>query len=138
MAAQPQSAAPRGSIEQETAGTLLSRLLNDATALLRNEVALAKAEFHNTTTNLKAGVGAMAIGGAVLFAGALALLAAAVLALALVVDAWLAALIVGAALAIIGFVMVQGAKKKLEPGNLALERTQSSLKQDAQVVARRT
>ncbi|MGH8178881.1 MAG: phage holin family protein [Steroidobacter sp.] len=138
MAVHPSGAAPRGSLEQESASNLLSRLISDATALVRNEMALAKAEFHETTTTLKAGLGAIAVGGAVLLAGVLALIAAVILALAQVVEPWIAALIVGASLAIIGLVMLQAAKKKLEPGNLALDRTQTSLRRDAQVVARKT
>lgn len=138
MVAHPPGSAPRGSLEQESTGNLLSRLLADASALFRNEVALAKAELHQTTTTLKAGLVSVAIGAAVLLAGVLALIAAVILALAQVVEGWIAALIVGGALAIIGLVLLQAAKKKLEPGNLALERTQSSLKRDAEVVGRRT
>ena len=138
MATTSTGAAPRGSLEQESTTTLLSRLFSDATALFQNELQLAKAELRETTSTLKAGVAAIAIGGAVLLAGVLALIAALILALAEVVEPWLAALIVGAALAVIGFVMLQSAKKKLEPRNLALDRTQTSLKRDAEVVARRT
>lgn len=117
---------------------LVGRLLNDATALFRNEIALAKAEFAKTITNLKLGVGVMAAAAAVLLAGALSLVAAAILGLAEVLAPWLAALVVGVVLGIVGFVMLQSAKKKLEPSNLAMERTQHSLRRDAQVVARRT
>jgi hypothetical protein len=136
MAAHPSGAAPRGSLEQESTPHLLSRLFSDAAALLHNELQLAKAEFRETTTKLKAGVAAIAIGAAVLLAGVLALITAVILALAQVVEPWIAALIVGAALAVIGLVMLQTAKKKLEPSALALDRTQSSLRRDAQVVTR--
>jgi cytochrome c biogenesis protein CcdA len=137
MVAHPPGSAPRGSLEQEPAGQLLSRLLSDATALFRNEVQLAKAELRETTTQVKAGLAAIAIGAVVLLAGVLALITAVILALAQVVEPWIAALIVGVVLAIIGLIMLQTAKKKLEPGNLALDRTQSSLRRDAEVVARR-
>ncbi|HLS82101.1 MAG TPA: phage holin family protein [Steroidobacter sp.] len=130
--------APRGSLEQESAAGLLSRLFNDATALFRNEIALAKAEARKAFANVKAGVGAIAIGGAVLLVGALALAAALILGLAEMMAPWLAALLVGVAFAIVGAVLITMAKKKLEPRNLALERTQSSLKRDAEVVTRRT
>ena len=136
MAAPPSGAAPRGSLEQESTTHLLSRLLSDGAALLQNEVRLAKAELRETTAMLKAGMAAIAIGAAVLLAGVLALITAVILALAQVVEPWIAALIVGAALSVIGLVMLQTAKKKLEPHNLALDRTQTSLRRDAQVVAR--
>jgi len=138
MAAHPSGAPPRGSLEQESATNLLSRLFSDAAALVRNEIRLAKAELREATGRVKAGVAAIAIGAAVLLAGVLALIAAVILALAQVVEPWIAALIVGAALSIIGLVMLQTARKKLEPQNLALDRTQTSLRRDAQVVARHT
>ena len=133
-----QDAAPHSSLEQESAGNLLGRLLTDASALARNTVQLAKAELHETTINVKAGIAEIAIGAAILLAGVLALLAAAILLLAQIMEAWAAALIVGGVLAIVGFIMVKAAKKKLEPRNLALDRTQDSLRRDAEVVTRRT
>lgn|SRR5512138_2985425 len=128
----------REPLEHESAANLLSRLVSDLTALFRNELALAKAEFSNAATNVKAGIAGIAVGAAVLLAGALSLVAAAILGLAEVLDPWLAALVVGVALGVIGFVLLQSAKKKLEPSNLSMERTQHSLRRDAEVVARRT
>jgi len=124
--------------EQESASNLLSRLVGDITALFRNELALAKAEFSKAATNAKLGVAGMAASAAVLLAGALSIVAAAILGLAEVMEPWLAALVVGVALGVIGFVMLQSAKKKLEPSALSMERTQQSLRRDAEVVARRT
>lgn len=126
-----------GPPEQESAASLVSRLVNDLTALFRNELALAKAEFSRAATSVKLGAAGLAIAGAVLLAAALSLVAAAILGLAEVLDPWLAALVVGVALGIVGFVMLQSAKKKLEPSSLSMERTQHSLRRDAEVVARR-
>lgn len=122
--------------DPDSAAGLLSRLVNDVSALFRNEVALAKAELSHAATAAKAGIASMATGAAVLVAGLLALVAAAILALAEVVDPWLAALIVGAVLAIAGFVMVSAGKKKLDPSAFTLARTQESLRQDTEVVRR--
>jgi cytochrome c biogenesis protein CcdA len=138
MAAHLEDAAPHDRLERESAGNLLSRLLSDASALVRNEVQLAKAELRETTSSVKEAVSAIAIGAAVLLAGVFALIAAVILALAQVVEPWVAALIVGAGLAIIGLIMLQAARKKLDSGHLGFERTQSSLKRDVRVVARRT
>ena len=129
---------PRGTGEQDSTANLLSRLVGDITALFRNELALAKAEFTKAATNVKLGVAGIAAAGAVLLAAALSIVAAAILGLAEVMDPWLAALVVGVALGVIGFVMLQSAKKKLEPSALSMERTQHSLRRDADVVARRT
>lgn len=128
----------RGPSGQDSAANLLSRLVSDVTALFRNELALAKAEFSKAATNAKLGLAGIATAAAVLLAGALSLVAAAILGLAEVLDPWLAALVVGVVLGVIGFVMLQSAKKKLDPSNLTLERTQHSLRRDAEIVARRT
>ena len=133
------SAGVRGApSDQESATGLLGRLMNDATALLRNEVALAKSEFRETLTTLKAAVGSMATGAAVLIVGLFSLTAAAILALAQVIAPWAAALIVGIVLAVVGLILLQAGNKKLEPSALNMDRTQDSLRRDAEVIARRS
>lgn len=125
------------SLQRESAAGLLSRLLADFTALVRNEIALAKAEFSEAAGSAKAGFAALVIAAVVLLAGSLTLLAAAVLALAEIMEPWLAALIVGVALAIAGAVLLQSAKKKLQPSNLDMGRTRTAVRSDAEVLARR-
>jgi hypothetical protein len=137
-ASSPDNVAPAASLERESAAGLLSRLLGDFTALVRNEVALAKAELSEAANSAKAGLAALAIAAALLLAGSLTLIAAIVLALAEVMEPWLAALIVGGVLALVGFVLLQGAKKKLQPSNLDMGRTRSAVRNDAEVLARRT
>jgi hypothetical protein len=124
--------------DQESTSGLLSRLLSDASALLRNEVARAKTELMKSVDALKVGLAAVALAGTVLLAAFLTLIASAVLALAHVLEPWLAAGIVGVALALIGFLMLQTAKRKLRQSGTALEHTKDSLQRDADVVARRT
>jgi xanthine/uracil permease len=118
--------------EPGSLSSLLQALLSDVTALFRSELRLAKAEASEAISAMKAGAVGMAVAVAVVFAGALALLAAAVLALAEVLEPWLAALIVGVAVTLIGFGLLQAAKKKLNP--LSLDRTQESLRKDAALV----
>lgn len=124
--------------DRETAASLLGRLLSDGSALVRNEIALAKAELQEAATNAKRGFAALAIAAVVLLAGALALIAAAILGLSEVMQPWLAALLVGAALAIVGLIMFTAARRRLSATKRPLPRTQSSLQQDAAVIARRT
>jgi hypothetical protein len=110
MATDFTSAGPRhGPSDQESAAGLFSRLISDASALVRNEVQLAKTELSNAATNAKLGATALAIAAVVMLAGAMSLIAAVILGLAEVVEPWLAALIVGVVLAVIGFVMLQAA-----------------------------
>jgi len=77
--------------ERETAIGLLRRLVDEFSVLFRKEIALAKAEAVQSFSHLKAATISIASGGAVLFAGFLVLLAAAVLGLSHVVADWLAA-----------------------------------------------
>jgi hypothetical protein len=121
-------------LDDESAPGLLGRLIDDVTQLFRNELALARAETMEAAHRAKGGIGAVATGGAVLLAGALALVAAAILGLAEVVEPWLAALIVGVVLAAIGYAMVNAGRKRLEPSNFTFGRTQESLRKDKDTV----
>jgi drug/metabolite transporter (DMT)-like permease len=123
--------------ERESAVRLLRRLVDEFTVLFRKEIALAKAEVAQGFSQVKAGAISMASGGAVLFAGFLVLLAAAVLGLSNVMPDWLAALIVGAVVSIIGFVLINSGKNKLDPAVLKPERTQHALQKDKEMVERR-
>jgi uncharacterized membrane protein YphA (DoxX/SURF4 family) len=71
--------------ERESAIGLLRRLVDEFSLLFRKEIALAKAEAVQSFSHLKAAAISMASGGAVLLAGLLVLLAAAVLGLSHVV-----------------------------------------------------
>ena len=122
----------------DSAGGLLSRLLDDATALLRNEIALARCELQDAVSNFKTAAAATGLGAAVLFVGLLTLVASGVLALAMVLEPWLAALIVGALLTGIGAVMLMSAKRALSAPSAHLDQTQKALRADAAVVTRRT
>ncbi len=121
-------------LDDESAPGLLGRLVDDITKLFRNELALARAETMEAAQRAKIGVGAVATGAGVLLLGALALVAAAILGLAEVMEPWLAALLVGVVLAVVGYVMVNSGKKRLEPSNFTLERTQESLRRDKDTV----
>lgn len=122
----------------DTTTGLLRRLVDDLQTLVRKELALARAEITQSLNDAKQGVTGIAAGAFVLYAGVLTLLASAVLGLSNVMEPWLAALIVGGIVAIVGFVMLQGGKKKLEPSSLYPDRTAESLRRDKDMVQRRT
>ena len=129
---------PDDPIEKQSLASLLSRLIGDASALFRSEVALAKAEITQAATDAKLGAAAMGIALVIMLAGALALVAALILGLAVFVAPWLAALIVGVALSAIGIGMLQVARHKIKTPSLKLPRTKDDLRADAAVLARRT
>jgi hypothetical protein len=113
-------------------GGLLSDLARQSGLLLRQEVALVKAEMLGKLTQVGTGVGMLAAGGLVAFAGLLYVLAAAMFGLAMVVDLWLAALIVGMAVLILGGALLWIGRARLQAENLTPRRTIRSLKDDAE------
>jgi len=133
-------AAPPGHdpLEGESTPGLLSRLFGDFAALLRNEIALAKAELTESTTRAKAGLAALMGAIATLLAGSLVLVAALVLGVAEFVEPWLAALIVGVVITAVGVALLAAAKKKLLPPHVEIDRTRAAVRSDVDVLARRT
>jgi hypothetical protein len=122
--------------EGESAMALLRRLMDELATLFRKEVELATAEVTGALAKLATAVVSVLTGGMVLFAGFLVLLASAVLALAEVVEPWLAALIVGGAVALIGLVLILIGRQKLDPALLKPRRSAESLRQDKDVLMR--
>ena len=120
--------------KSSSVGTLLSTLLNEVTALVRGEAALAKAEMSEKTHQAMAGVGGVATAGAVLFGGFLTLLAALVMLLNEVLPPetrpWLSAVVVGAVVTLIGVVMLKAGLKKVRAQGLMPSRTMNSLRDD--------
>lgn len=116
----------------------LGRLVNDASqdisVLIRDEMALAKIEI--TESVKKAGTGAGLFGAAGLLAlyGGGALVATAILALALVVDAWLAALIVTVVLFVVAGVVALLGKKEVEQATPPLDATKDGVRRDVEAV----
>jgi len=133
----PSAAAADGERESQTAFGLLRRLTDELATLLRQELALAAAEMSRSIRTLLAGTASVAVGGAVLFTGVLALVAAAILGLATVLAPWLAALVIGAAITIIGIVLVSLGIRAFDPSSLKPERTAESLRRDKDVIIRR-
>ena len=84
------------------------------------------------------GIAAMAIGGAIIFAGLLSLLLAATNGLAMMLPpehaSWLAPLIVGLAVMVLGFIALAIGKHELSTRNLKPSRTLESLRRDTDLV----
>jgi cbb3-type cytochrome oxidase subunit 3 len=114
-------------------GEVARDLTRDLSLLVRQEVQLAKAEMAEKGRVAAPGVGM--IGGATI-AGLLAggaLTAAAILALAIFLPEWLAALIVGAVLGVVAYVLVkQGKERVAEAGAPIPEQTIEAVKEDVE------
>lgn len=114
--------------------SLLRQLTHEVPALFSKELALAKAEMEKSLTTLKAGVAAVAGGAIVLLGGFIVLLMAAVYGLSTVLQPWLAALIVGGVVMVIGFIMLQAGKKQFEPSHFKPDRTLNAMDKDQQIL----
>lgn len=112
-------------------GELFSRLAEETSSLVRQEVRLAKAELRESAQQVGRSIASLLIGGAVAYAGFLAILAAIIVGLGqLGLPWWLAALIVGIVVAAIGYVLISRARTGLQASNLMPDRTIESLKED--------
>jgi uncharacterized membrane protein YqjE len=82
----------------ETLGALVHRLSEQIPQLVRSEMRLAQAELAQKGKAAGVGIGMFSVAGLLAFLGVATLVATAVLALALVLPGWLAALLVAVAL----------------------------------------
>lgn len=117
--------------------TLLSDLSRETIELVRQEIALGRAEISEKISTAERGLVAIAIGAAILLAGIFILLQAVVNGVAMIlppeVAPWLAPLIVGIVIAVIGYIMVKSGSSRLQPDNLMPQRTMDSLRRDKAV-----
>jgi predicted phage tail protein len=121
----------------QSVAALLQRLTRELAMLLRNELALVSAEFTQALRKTLAAAIVAALGGAALFAGLLAMLAAAILGLSHVMTAWLAALIVGSIAFILGAATLSIGSRSLRAQNLKPHRVSRSLLKDKDVITRK-
>jgi hypothetical protein len=112
--------------------TLLSDLASETILLIRQEMALLKAELHEKFSRVGQGATALGAGALIAYSGWLVLLAAAVLGLATVLPAWLAALIVALVALAIGGALVYIGKSRFDADSLMPQRSLRSLREDEQ------
>ena len=120
--------------DYDSTPSLLRRLADDVGTLLAQEVALLKAETARSIGELKASTASIAVGGAIAFMGGFFLLLAVVYGLSNVVQPWLAALIVGGVVTLVGVIMLSAGRRKLEPAAVAPRRTAAALRKDAEMI----
>jgi uncharacterized membrane protein len=120
--------------QERSIGELFGQLSQDMTLLVRQEVQLARTEMSDKLSRFTTNLVSVLSGGFVAYLGGLALVAALILAIRDLANISLAlsALIVGAVLAIVGYVMLQKGVKELKRVDLAPRRTVETLKDDVQ------
>lgn len=126
----------RPNYERETRsfGDLFSQLAGDTSLLVQQEVALAKKEFQASLAQAVGGIIVLAVGGVLATVGLIAILTSVILALALVMPHWAAALLVGAIFVILGVIFALTGVNRLRKLKLIPERTAQTLKDDAAMI----
>src|SRR5215210_1295182 len=124
--------------DEQSLSELTKQLADQASSLAQKEVELAKAELALKGKRLGIGAGAFGAAGLLGLYALGALVATAILALAIVLDAWLAALIVAAGLGAIAGILALAGKKKVEEGTPPVpEQAMESTKTDVEYTKRR-
>jgi hypothetical protein len=126
--------------QEQSLGALLRELTSEISLLFHQEVDLAKTEVTEKVAFVGKNVGAIALGGAIALLGGLALVTALVTGLGAILDtfmptglaAFLAPLIVGAALAFFGYSRIKTALASLRNEGLAPRQTTASLQENTQ------
>lgn len=119
--------------DDRSLGELFGDLARDTGTLVRQEVQLATTEMTHKASQAGRDVGALAVGGLIAYAGLLAILAAVIIALAAAgLPWWLAALLVGVVVAVVGAVLIQRGLGALKHLDLTPRQTVETLKEDTQ------
>jgi membrane protein len=114
---------------------LVKDLSESVSRLVRDEMQLAAAEMRTKGKQVGAGAGLFGAAGVLAWYGGAALIATGILALTLVMAAWLAALIVGVGLFLIAGIAALAGRKQLRNAAPPIpEQAVRGLKQDAETV----
>ena len=118
---------------QPTIGELFGELTRETGTLIRQQMELARLELSQRVSRLGKGLTRVVIGGALATGGLLAIVAGIVLAVtALGVPAWVSALVVGAALTLVGYLLAQQAIAAMSREDLTPQATLETLKENAE------
>ncbi len=120
----------QGRGDDRSLGELFSELSQETSTLVRQEVQLAKTEMSQKASRVGKDVGFLAVGGAVAYAGLLAIIAGVIFLLGLAIPLWLSALLVGIVVAIVGYFLVKKGLDALKQEDLAPRETINTLKED--------
>jgi len=118
-------------LREQSIGELLGRLSEQMSALVRQEVELAKVELREKGRRAGTGAGLIGAGGLFGLGAFAALTTTLILVLATFLDAWLAALIVTVAYAAGAAALAVSGKQKVQAISPVPEQTIETLKEDA-------
>ena len=124
--------------DERSLGQLFSELADETKTLVNQEMALVKAEATQKAKQAGKGVGFLAAGGFVAYAGLLAMIAGIILLVGRAVPMWVSALLVGLVVALIGYLIVQKGLNDLKAENLKPRQTAGSLKENKEWLQNQT
>jgi len=120
-------------LRERPLGEVAQDLTRDISLLVRQEVELAKAEMAQKGRIAAPGLGMIGGAGVVGLMAAGALTAFLILVLSIVLDEWLAALLVGLVLAVVAFLLAKQGKERVEEaGTPVPEQTIETVKEDVE------
>jgi uncharacterized membrane protein YqjE len=124
--------------DDRSVGDLVSALSQQTATLIRQEMRLAQVELQEKGKRMGMGAGMFGGAGLVALYGVGALMAAAIIGLGTLVEPWLAAVIVGAALLAVAGILALTGRKQVERGTPPLpEQAIESTKRDVDEVKAR-
>ena len=112
-------------------GDLFAELAGETGTLVRQEVALAQTEIVHKATKAGKNVGYLVVGGAVAYAGVLAVIAGVIILLSNFLPAWLSAVLIGAAVSGVAYFMITSAIAELKKTDPMPRNTIETIKEDA-------
>jgi len=124
-----------GDQRESSTGELVSRLTEQVSQLVRDELRLAQAELKEKGKRLGIGAGLTGVAGVLALYGLTALLAAVIAALALVLPVWAAALIVGVVVLLVAGLLALTGVGQVKRGTPPMpEQAIASTKRDIETV----
>jgi len=117
--------------DERSLGQLFADLTRDVSILLRKEIELARTEMTSKASSVARDAAMAGVGGALIYAGFLGLMAAVILGLAKAgLDPWLAALLVGLCVVGVGAAFVEKGRSGITKTSIAPRRTVETVKDD--------
>ena len=120
----------QGPRDDRSLGELFAELAQETSTLVRQEVNLAKTEMSQKVSRAGRHAGVLAAGGALAYAGLLAILAAVIVLLDNVMPLWVSAALVGVVVAVVGYLLIRRALDALEREDFAPRETIETLKEE--------
>ena len=120
--------------DPRTLPELVSQLTTDLATLVRKESELVRTELTEKLRIFAKAAGGVAVGGVLVLAALLVLLQALVIGLSKFMDPLWASFIVGALVAGLGFFLIWGGVKLMNPENLTPGRSARQLQKDAELM----